>query len=76
MGPHIEDLLAFLHALDADPAHLVGNSLGAFICLKAAVSEPLAVRSLVLEEPPLVSLITDTPPGLGRISAPSFAIRW
>jgi len=33
MGPHIEDLLAFLHALDADPAHLVGNSLGAFICL-------------------------------------------
>src|SRR5215472_1387333 len=67
MGPHIRDLLALLHALDADPAHLVGNSLGAFICLKAAVREPLAVSSLVLEEPPLVPLITGVPPGPGRI---------
>ncbi|HEV2216020.1 MAG TPA: hypothetical protein VGV88_00470, partial [Candidatus Dormibacteraeota bacterium] len=25
MGPHVEDLLAFLRALEAHPAHLVGN---------------------------------------------------
>lgn len=67
MGPHVEDLLAFLSALDAYPAHLVGNSSGAFICLRAAIREPPAVRSLVLEEPPLLPLITGTPPGLGRI---------
>lgn len=67
MGPHVEDLLAFLRALEAHPAHLVGNSLGAFICLMAAIREPLAVRSLVLEEPPLVPLITGTPPGLGSL---------
>ena len=69
MGPHVEDLLGFLSALDAHPAHLVGNSLGAYICLRAAIREPLAVRSLVLEEPPLVPLITGTPPALGRTLA-------
>ena len=62
MQPHVDDLLAFLRAVDAYPAHLVGNSWGAFICLRAAIQEPGAVRSLVLEEPPLVPLITGAPP--------------
>jgi pimeloyl-ACP methyl ester carboxylesterase len=61
MQPHVDDLLAFLRAVDAYPAHLMGNSWGAFTCLKAAMQEPLAVRSLVLEEPPLVPLITGAP---------------
>ena len=69
MGPHVEDLLAFLGAVDAKPAHLVGNSYGAFVCLRAAIREPLAVRSLVLEEPPVVPLITGMPPSPGRIVA-------
>lgn len=49
MGPHVRDLLDFLRVVDAHPAHLVGNSWGAFICLVAALREPAAVRSLVLE---------------------------
>lgn len=67
MEPHVEDLLAFLRALDAYPAHLVGNSWGAFICLRAAIKEPAAVRSIVLEEPPLVPLIIGAPPSPARI---------
>jgi pimeloyl-ACP methyl ester carboxylesterase len=62
MRPHVDDLLAFLRATDARPAHLVGNSWGAFICLMAAIREPESVRSLVLEEPPLVPLIMGNPP--------------
>lgn len=62
MEPHVDDLLAFQRAVDAYPAHLVGNSWGAFICLKAALREPAAVRSLVLEEPPLVPLVLGAPP--------------
>lgn len=67
MAPHVEDLLAFLRALGAYPAHLVGNSWGAFICLQAAIRQPAAVRSVVLEEPPLVPLITGAPPSPARI---------
>lgn len=67
MQLHVEDLLAFLRAVDAYPAHLVGNSWGAFICLRAAIQEPAAVRSLVLEEPPLVPLITGAPPSPAQI---------
>ena len=67
MQPHVEDLLALLRALDAYPAHLAGNSFGAFICLRAAIQEPAAVRSLVLEEPPLVPLLIGAPPAPARI---------
>ena len=67
MQPHVEDLLALLRALDANPAHLVGNSFGAFICLRAAIQQPAAVRSLVLEEPPLVPLLIGAPPSPARI---------
>jgi len=62
MLPHVEDLAAFLRAIDAAPAHLVGNSWGAFICLLAAVRHPDLVRTLVLEEPPVLSLFVSTPP--------------
>jgi pimeloyl-ACP methyl ester carboxylesterase len=67
MQPHVDDLLAFLRAVDAYPAHLVGNSWGALIALMAAMQEPAAVRSLVLEEPPLVPLITGAPPSPAHI---------
>ncbi len=72
MGPHVDDLLAFLRAVGAFPAHLVGNSWGAFICLESAIREPAAVRSLVLEEPPLVPLIIGSPPAPARILSSLF----
>ena len=62
MLPHVEDLAFLLQALDAAPAHLVGHSWGAFICLLTAIHHPPLVRTLVLEEPPVVSLYLSTPP--------------
>jgi pimeloyl-ACP methyl ester carboxylesterase len=62
MLPHVEDLTAFLQALGAEPAHLVGHSWGAFICLLTAVRYPQLVRSLVLGEPPVLTLFTSVPP--------------
>lgn len=54
---HVEDLDAFLTAVDAAPAHLVGNSWGAFICLLTAIRYPKLVRTLALEEPPVIPLV-------------------
>ncbi len=63
MHPHVDDLVAFLKTIDATPAHLVGSSWGAFICLLTAIRYPEAVRSLVLEEPPAPTLfVSRTPP--------------
>jgi pimeloyl-ACP methyl ester carboxylesterase len=59
---HVDDLAAFLRVVDAAPAHLVGHSWGAFICLLTAIRHPLLVRSLVLQEPPVMSLFASTPP--------------
>jgi pimeloyl-ACP methyl ester carboxylesterase len=62
MLPHVDDLVSFLRAIDAAPAHLVGHSWGAFICLLTAIRHPRLVRSLVLQEPPVLSLFISTPP--------------
>jgi len=62
MEPHVDDLIALIESLGTKPAHLVGHSWGAFICLLAAIRDPGAVRSLVLMEPPVLSLFVHTPP--------------
>ena len=54
--PHVDDLVTFLQVMDATPAHLVGHSWGGLICLLAAIRHPQVVRSLVLQEPPVLSL--------------------
>jgi len=61
---HVDDLAAFVRELGAAPAHLVGNSQGAFISLLTAVRHPDVVRTLVLEEPPVIPLfVKSVPPG-------------
>lgn len=60
--PHVDDLVTFLQVVDATPAHLVGHSWGGLICLLAAIRHPQAVRSLVLQEPPVLSLFMSTRP--------------
>jgi pimeloyl-ACP methyl ester carboxylesterase len=60
--PHVDDLVTFLQVMDAKPAHLVGHSWGALICLLAAIRHPQVVRSLVLQEPPVLSLFMSTRP--------------
>ena len=62
MLPHVKDLATFLSEIDAAPAHLVGNSWGAFISLLAAIRHPDLVRSLVLGEPPAITLFVSVPP--------------
>ena len=59
---HVDDLLLFLDTTKAAPAHLVGNSSGAYIALLAALRQPDVVRTLVLEEPPVMPLLMTTPP--------------
>ncbi|HET9385705.1 MAG TPA: alpha/beta hydrolase [Gemmatimonadales bacterium] len=55
---HAEDLAALLLTLDLAPAHIVGSSYGAYVALALARDHPNLVRSLVLAEPPIVSLLT------------------
>jgi pimeloyl-ACP methyl ester carboxylesterase len=59
---HVDDLIALIRSLDAAPAHLVGHSWGGLVCLLAAIRSPDVARSLVLMEPPVVSLFVSTPP--------------
>ena len=63
MQQHVEDLGALIRALDCGPVHLVGNSWGAYTSLVLAMREPALVKSLVLEEPPVVPLFMNVPPG-------------
>jgi pimeloyl-ACP methyl ester carboxylesterase len=60
----VEDLEAFLVALDAGPVHLVGHSSpGGFGGLLVASRHPERLRSLVLIEPPAFPLLgVDIPP--------------
>lgn len=56
MMVHVEDLISFMKALDLTPAHLIGSSLGAYICLLVTRDHPKTVRTLTLCEPPLLPL--------------------
>ena len=60
----VEDHAALLREIDAAPAHLVGNSGGAGLSLLTAVRHPDVVRTLVLEEPPVMTLFVSMPPRL------------
>jgi len=58
----VEDLAALIEALDAAPVHLVGHSYGAFLCMLLAMKAPHVVRSLVLAEPPVITLFVSNQP--------------
>ena len=60
---HVADLQALMKQLNAAPAHLVGNSGGAYIALALALDHPELVRSLVLGEPPVIPLLSRTSVG-------------
>ena len=62
MPEHVDDLRALLEALGAAPAHIVGHSYGAFLALLLAIGEPRLVRSLVLCEPPAITLYVSNDP--------------
>jgi len=62
MHEHVDDLRALLGRLQTGPAHLVGNSYGGFVCLLLALREPQLARTLVLTEPPVLTLFTSSQP--------------
>ena len=63
MIKQVDDLQALIRSLDAAPAHLVGHSYGAFLCLLLAIREPHLVRTLTLAEPPVTTLLVSNKPG-------------
>lgn len=68
LARHVEDLVALIEKLRLGKVHLVGNSSGAFVCLLAARQRPDLVRTLTLEEPPVVSLFLQAlPPKPGEV---------
>lgn len=63
----LEDLAALIVKLGASPAHVVGNSAGAVLALMLARRHPHLVRSLVIEEAPLMTVFTSYPPRAGEM---------
>lgn len=79
MAEHVTDLESMIEKLEATPAHLLGHSYGAFLCLLLAIKRPEYVRTLVLAEPPVITLfVSNTPKPLELlklfITRPSTAI--
>jgi len=62
MAEHVDDLQKVIRSLDATPAHLVGHSYGAFLCLLLAMRAPDLVRTLILAEPPVITLFVSNTP--------------
>jgi len=62
MLEHVNDLQEVIQKMGAEPAHLVGHSYGAFLCLLLAIKEPALVRTLVLAEPPVITLFVSNTP--------------
>jgi pimeloyl-ACP methyl ester carboxylesterase len=53
------DLAALIEQLALAPAHIVGHSMGGSIVLRLAGERPDLFRSLIVNEPPLMSLLSD-----------------
>ena len=61
--PHVKDLATLISTLKIAPVHLVGHSWGAFTALKATIDHPELIKSLVVGEPPVQSLLRYTKGG-------------
>ena len=58
IASHSADLASFISQLSNAPVRLVGESLGAYVTLHCALHHPEKVRSLVIDEPPILSLLS------------------
>jgi len=57
IATHADDLAKFITSLNAGPVHLVGWSHGGLVSVTAALSDPSLVRSLILYEASLISVL-------------------
>lgn len=64
---HVDDLGGLIETLEAAPAHVIGHSWGALVSLLLAMQQPRIVRSLVLIEPPAVSMHVGIPPTIRQM---------
>jgi len=57
----VQDLSEFIKAIGIGPAHIVGHSFGGAIALTYTLQHPDRVKSLVLAEPAVSSILAKTP---------------
>ncbi len=62
MAEQLDDLQALVRSLGLVPVHLVGHSYGAFLALLLAMRASGLVRTLVLAEPPIITLFVGNTP--------------
>lgn len=59
VATHANDVAAFIKTLNVGPVHLIGWSYGANVATVAALQNPNLVKSLILFEPALSSLVKE-----------------
>jgi pimeloyl-ACP methyl ester carboxylesterase len=69
MATHAADLAAFVAGLKSGPVHLVGLSYGGSLSALVAMEHPELVRTLILVEPGLFSLLAESPDGKPALEA-------
>ena len=60
---HAKDLKAFMKKMNIPSAHLMGHSYGAMIALQTAIDHPSMVKSLVLGEPAVETMLSGSVEG-------------
>ncbi|GAA5221294.1 alpha/beta fold hydrolase [Membranihabitans marinus] len=61
MYQHVDDLAGLIRRQNKT-VHLVGHSYGGFICLLLAMKSPELIKTLVLSEPPVITLFVSNHP--------------
>jgi pimeloyl-ACP methyl ester carboxylesterase len=59
VATHAADLAQLIAQLDSGPVHLVGWSYGGIVATTAALNDPSLVRSLILYEPTVISVLPE-----------------
>jgi pimeloyl-ACP methyl ester carboxylesterase len=55
----VDDLAKFITSLNAGPVYLVGRSGGGGLAMRVAVKNPALVRTLIVHEPALMSVLSE-----------------
>jgi non-heme chloroperoxidase len=79
VGANAADLKGLIEKLGIAPVHLVGHSYGGFVAAYLAADHPDLVRTLVLVEPAIATLLVEDPNNSGQmlsllIHSPSVAL--